>query len=78
MKRTGTRFQTEKLMTLLLFVLLAICVVLVLFAGAGVYGRLTVRGQEAFENRTVDMPFPAADVKKHLDKKIENSKVGKK
>ena len=32
----------------------------------------------AFENRTVDMPFPAAEFKKHLDRMIQNSKGGKK
>ena len=32
----------------------------------------------AFENRTVDMPFPAKRFKKHLDKMIKKSKVGKK
>lgn len=55
MKRTETEFQTGKLMTLLLFVLLAVCVVLVLFTGAKVYERLTKRGGEAFENRTVPL-----------------------
>ena len=32
----------------------------------------------AFENRTVDMPFPAKRFKKHLDKMIKKSKSGKK
>jgi len=55
MKRTENRIQTEKIFPLVLFALLAVCVVLVLLTGAGVYRRLTNRGQEAFENRTVPL-----------------------
>ncbi len=55
MKKTESRFQTEKILPLVLFAILAVCAVLVLLAGAGVYGRLTDRGQEAFKNRTVPL-----------------------
>lgn len=55
MKKTENRFQTEKLLPLVLFAILAGCAVLVLLAGAGVYKRLTERGQETFQNRTVPL-----------------------
>lgn len=55
MKKTESRFQTEKLLPLVLFAILAICAVLVLVTGAGVYKRLTERGGEAFHNRTVPL-----------------------
>lgn len=55
MKKTESRFQTEKMLPLVLFAILAGCAVLVLLTGAGVYGRLTERGQEAFHNRTVPL-----------------------
>lgn len=55
MKKTESRFQTEKLLPLVLFAILAVCAVLVLLTGAGVYKRLTERGQEAFHNRTVPL-----------------------
>lgn len=53
MKREGNKFQTEKVLVLVLFAVLAVCVILVLLTGAGVYGRLTERGQAAYERRTV-------------------------
>ena len=55
MKKTESKFQTEKILPLVLFAILAVCTVLVLLAGAGVYGRLTDRGQGAFQNRTVPL-----------------------
>lgn len=55
MKKTESRFQTEKILPLVLFAILAVCAVLVLLTGAGVYGRLTDRGQAAFQNRTVPL-----------------------
>lgn len=55
MKNTESRFQTEKILPLVLFAILAVCAVLVLLTGAGVYKRLTGRGQEAFKNRTVPL-----------------------
>ncbi len=55
MKRAENRFQTDKVLALLLFVLLAVCIVIVLLTGAGVFGRLTTRGQKTFENRTVPL-----------------------
>ncbi len=55
MKKTESRFQTKKILPLVLFAILAVCAVLVLLAGAGVYGRLTDRGQGAFKNRTVPL-----------------------
>ncbi len=55
MKKTESRFQTEKILPLVLFAILAICAVLVLLTGAGVYKRLTERGQGAFKNRTVPL-----------------------
>ena len=55
MKKTESRFQTEKILPLVLFVVLAVCAVLVLLAGAGVYKRLTDRGQGAFQGRTVPL-----------------------
>lgn len=55
MKKTESRFQTEKLLPLVLFAVLAVCTVLVLLTGAGVYRRLTERGREAFHNRTVPL-----------------------
>lgn len=55
MKKTESRFQTEKILPLVLFAVLAVCAVLVLLTGAGVYKRLTDRGQEAFKNRTVPL-----------------------
>lgn len=55
MKKAESRFQIEKILPLGLFVILAVCAVLVLLAGADVYGRLTDRGQDAFKNRTVPL-----------------------
>lgn len=55
MKKTESRFQTEKLLPLVLFAVLAVCTVLVLLAGVGVYKRLTERSREAFHNRTVPL-----------------------
>ena len=55
MKKTESRFQTEKILPLVLFAILAVCAVLVLLTGAGVYGRLTDREQAAFHNRTVPL-----------------------
>ena len=55
MKKTESRFQTEKILPLVLFAILAVCAVLVLLTGAGVYGRLTDRGQDAFKNRTLPL-----------------------
>lgn len=55
MKKTESRFQTEKILPLVLFAILAVCGVLVLLTGAEVYGRLTDRGQDAFTNRTVPL-----------------------
>ena len=55
MEKTESRFQAEKLLPLVLFAILAVCAVLVLLAGAGVYKRLTERSGEAFHNRTVPL-----------------------
>ena len=54
MKRE-TDTQTGKILTLILFALLAVCILLVLLTGTGVYKRLTNRGQEAYERRTVPL-----------------------
>lgn len=53
--RRGTDTQIGKVLTLLLFALLAVCILLVLLTGTGVYKRLTKRGQEAYERRTVPL-----------------------
>ncbi len=53
MRRAEGRFQTEKILALVLFAVFAVCVLYVLLTGAGVYERLTNRGQSAFEKRTV-------------------------
>lgn len=50
-----TNVQTGKVLTLVLFAVLTVCMVLVLFTGAGVYQRLTTRGQKAYEERTVPL-----------------------
>lgn len=50
-----TNAQTGKVLTLVLFAVLAVCMILVLFTGAGVYKRLTMRGQESFEKRTAPL-----------------------
>lgn len=50
-----TNVQTEKVLTLILFTVLAVCMILVLLTGAGVYKRLTTRGQETYEKRTVPL-----------------------
>ncbi len=54
MKRE-TSVQTEKALTLILFAVLAVSMILVLLTGAGVYRRLTKRGQESFYKRTVPL-----------------------
>ena len=54
MKRE-TNGQTEKVLTLVLFAVLAVCMILVLLTGAGVYKRLTERGQKSYETRTVPL-----------------------
>lgn len=50
-----TNIQTGKVLTLVLFAVLAVCMILVLLTGTGVYKRLTVRGQESYETRTVPL-----------------------
>lgn len=51
MKRN--KFHTESVLVLVLFAVLAVCVLTVLLTGAGAYDRLTKRGQEAYKTRTV-------------------------
>lgn len=51
----GTDTRTGKILTLVLFALLAVCTLLVLLTGTGAYKRLTKRGQEAYERRTVPL-----------------------
>ena len=53
MKRAESKFRKGKVLALVLFAVFAVCVLFVLLTGAGVYERLTKRGQSAFENRTV-------------------------
>lgn len=53
--KKGTNNQTEKVLTLVLFLVLAICMVLVLLTGTKVYKRLTERGKDSYENRTVPL-----------------------
>lgn len=50
-----TSNQTGKILTLVLFSVLAVCMILVLLTGVGVYKRLTIRGQESYETRTVPL-----------------------
>ena len=54
MKR-GTDTQTGKILTLVLFALLAVCMILVLLTGVGVYKRLTERERESYKRRTVPL-----------------------
>ena len=53
--KKGISIQTGKVLTLVLFTVLAVCMILVLLTGTGVYKRLTVRGQESYENGTVPL-----------------------
>lgn len=53
--KKGTSNQTEKALTLVLFLVLAVCMVLVLLTGTKVYKRLTERGKDSYENRTVPL-----------------------
>ena len=53
MKNKTNKSYTESLLVLLLFAVLAVCVVAVLLTGAGVYERLTERGQDAYHTRTI-------------------------
>ena len=53
MKNRRGRFCTEKILGFMLFAIVSVCVLLVVLAGADVYGRLTQRGQDAYERRTV-------------------------
>lgn len=53
MKSKGTKTHTESVLVLLLFAILAVCVLLVLMTGANAYRRLVKRGEEAYLVRTV-------------------------
>ena len=53
--KKGTSIQTGKVLTLVLFAVLAVCMILVLLTGADVYKGLTVRGQQSYETRTVPL-----------------------
>ena len=53
MKNRRDRFSTEKILGLVLFAVVSVCVLLVVLTGADVYGRLTRRGLDAYERRTV-------------------------
>lgn len=53
MRRAENKFQTGKVLVLVLFAVFAVCVLYVLLTGAGVYERLTKRGRSAFDERTV-------------------------
>ncbi len=53
--KTGSSIQTGKILTLVLFAVLAVSMILVLLTGTGVYKRLTVRGKESYETRTVPL-----------------------
>lgn len=53
--KKGTSNQTEKVLTLVLFAVLAVCMILVLLTGTRVYKRLTDRGQDSYEKRTVPL-----------------------
>ena len=53
MKREGNKIQTEKVLVLVMFPVLAVSIIQVQLTGAGVYGRLTERGRAAYERRTV-------------------------
>jgi len=53
MKSKETKSHTESVLVLILFAVLAVCVLMVLLTGAKAYSRLTKRGQEAYLTRTV-------------------------
>lgn len=53
MKSKRTKSYTESALVLILFAVLAVCVLAVLLTGAKAYSRLTKRGQEAYITRTV-------------------------
>ena len=53
--KKGNSVQTGKVLTLVLFAVLAVCMILVLLTGVRVYKRLTERGQESYETRTVPL-----------------------
>ena len=52
MNRTGSKHHIDGLLALLLFGVFAACVLSVLLTGAQVYGRLTQRDQNAYNQRT--------------------------
>ena len=54
MKREN-KVRTEKILTLTVFTVLAVCVILVLLIGTKGYKRLVDRGEESFESRTVPL-----------------------
>lgn len=45
--------KTTDFMTLAVFTLLAVCILAVLVAGAGIYSRLTEQGSAGFDSRTI-------------------------
>lgn len=53
--KKGNSTQTGKILTLVLFAVLAVCMILVLMTGAGVYKRLTARGKQSYETRTAPL-----------------------
>lgn len=53
--KKGNNVQTEKVLTLVLFTVLAVSMILVLLTGARVYKRLAERGQASYEKRTVPL-----------------------
>ena len=52
MNRTGTKHHMDGLLALLLFGVFAVSILSVLLTGAQVYGRLTQRDQDAYNQRT--------------------------
>ena len=52
MRKTGTKHHLDGLLTLLLFSVFAASILSVLLTGAGVYSRLTLRDQSAYDRRT--------------------------
>lgn len=53
MKRRNIKSGAERFFALILFGVLGLCIMTVLYMGAGAYKRLTHRGEEAYTKRTV-------------------------
>lgn len=52
MKEQRGKFHTDGVLVLVLFGVFALCILSALLQGAGIYHRLTLRGQSAYDQRT--------------------------